>query len=208
MTQHRFEFVNIDTRAVDDMLKMLDVAEHNKAVISALNKTATPARDEGKTAISELYNIKKTDVKLTITKAKGTPVAKIRASYRPLNLIKFGATQTSGGVQVSIMRSEGSKTISHAFIAQPQGKNWGRYGQMQTMSLSKPLVFMRGGVNGFSRYKNRLYSNYPLNVAGNRMTGPSLGAVMKNETVNRRMIAVIDRELPKNLIEEVRALGK
>lgn len=185
--------VNIDTQDLDKLLQKLDAKSQKEITVSALNKTIIAVRDEAKQVIPEVYNIKKSDVKLTTTKAKTiavNPFARIRALYKPISLERFNAVQTPAGVSVQVIRSGGNKTISSAFIERPQGRDWKRYGQKKQVTSKKDLVLRAKNTKGFFR-------RYPLES----LAGPSLGAMLTNEKVMKRVQLVIDNELPKNVYE-------
>lgn len=197
--------VKMDIKGLDEVRKKLDGKAHDTVCMRALNKTVKNVQAEGKRAIREQYNIKTKDIVLDIWKAaKNSLRAVISASTRPLNLIKFGARQVAKGVSIRI-RKGSKKIIKHAFIAQPKGRDWKKYGQTQQVTAVNPMVFLKAADKTnrkkklFAKKRKSSSSNYPID----RLVAPSLGAMLKNETVHDRMQTAANERMEFNLYHEL-----
>jgi hypothetical protein len=192
--------LKINVKGLEEVKRKLDPKGHDAVCMRALNKTATNVRAEGRRAIREQYNIKAKDVELNIERAnRGTLKAVISASYKPLSLIKFGAKQIKKGLSVMITKGN-KKIMKNTFIAQPTGRNWKAYGQIRQVNSPVAMVFQRGGkAKLFGPKRKKIYGNYPVD----KLTGPSVGAMMKNDTVQERMTARAGEQLESNLAHEL-----
>jgi len=193
--------VKMDTKGLDEVQKALDTKGHNTVCMRALNKTIKNVQVEGKKAIRGKYNIKAKDIILNITKASRMSLrAVISAAYKPLSLIKFGARQVKAGVRFMIKKGN-KRVLKNAFIAQPKGKDWSRYGQTRQVTAPAEMVFIKGKGKKklFGPKRKKQYGNYPID----KLSGPSLGAMLKDETVHDRMQTAANDAMEKNLYHEL-----
>lgn len=192
--------LKIKVKGLEEVKQKLDPRGHDTVCMRALNKTASNVKTEGKRAIRDQYNIKAKDVELDIIRAnRGTLKAIIVASYKPISLIKFGAKQLKTGLSVMITKGN-KKTMKDTFIAQPKGRNWKPFGQIRAVNSPVDMVFHRGSKTKlFGLKRKKAYGNYPID----KLSGPSVGAMMKNETVQERMENRASEQLESNLVHEL-----
>lgn len=187
---------------VDSVIKALEPKGQSVVFMRALNKSIGTVRAEGRRAIRERYTIKAKDTELSVVKAgRDNLKAKVSGSYNPLSLIKFKARNTKKGVKIEVLKGK-PVVIKKGFIEQPKGRNWKQYGQSRPVSAPVNMVFIKE--NGktrspFARKRNRSYGNYPLK----KLTGPSIGAMLKDEGVVERMQSKGYEELEKNIFHEL-----
>lgn len=96
-----------------------------KAMITAINKTATTTKVQIKKRVGEYLNLKaaRIDEDLTIDKAtSGNISGKVRAKGEPIGLINFAGSQLKAGVKVKVLRAGSQKLIKHAFRSTKSGK--------------------------------------------------------------------------------------
>lgn len=137
--------LNVKITGIKDVYNFLNEAQQNKVAMRTLNRLARDARPASRRAIREEYNIKASDVKVeTVLATASNLTAWLKGSGRRVSLIKFGARQNRRGVAVQVKRGS-TKTISGAFIKQPQGRNWKKYGQRKVISAPVQLVLQRQG---------------------------------------------------------------
>lgn len=194
--------VKMNFKELDDLIKkQLNPKEHATVCMRALNKTAGNVRAEGRRAIREEYNVKAKDVELSIWKASRDSLkAIISASYNPLNLLKFGAKQVKAGVRVMVTKGY-KRVINEAFIAQPSGKDWKKYGQQRQVTSDAQFVFVKGTGKKklFAKRRDKGYKNYPVDS----LRGPSIGAMMKSDAVYNSMQDRANEQLESNLKHEL-----
>lgn len=193
--------ISFNIKGLKEVQDKLDPKGHDTVCMRALNKTVGNVQAEGRRAIREQYNIKAKDVELKVVKANRMSLkAIIYAAYKPLSLLKFGAKQVKAGV--SVMVKIGSKQIlKNTFMAQPTGRDWKAFGQMKQVSSPVAMVFSRGQEKKkLFRFKRKnAYNNYPID----KLSGPSVGAMLKNESVQDRMQKIADERLENNLWHEL-----
>jgi len=168
-------------------------AQSQKALVRALNKTATTAKAEAARQIRDAgYGLKIAAIKdsFSIRRAsKASLVAAIRATGRPVPLIKYGARQTKKGVSVNVL--QGRKLIAGAFIA--------------TMPSGHIGVFMRQGGTHKRVVRNGLamWSGLPIK----ELFGPSVPAAFANKVVMAALKSVIQERFAVVLTQELRYEG-
>lgn len=192
--------LSITVKGLAEAKRKLDTRGYDTVCMRALNKTATNVRAEGRRAIREQYNIKAKDAELNIERSnRGTMKAVISASYKPLSLIKFGARQIKAGLSVMVMKGQ-RKVMPGTFIAQPKGRNWGKFGQIRPVNAPVAMVFQRSTQTKlFGLKRKKVYGNYPID----KLSGPSVGAMMKSEAVQERMQRKAEEQLESNLEHEM-----
>jgi hypothetical protein len=156
--------IKLDEKRLREVQLMLrDIPRGMQTVMSrAINKTATSVRAEVVREISKKVNLKQKDIRedITISKATWTKwAASINISRYRHGLIRFGARQTSKGVSYKIEKSDGRKTIKHAFIMGGGGFDVAQH------------VWIRESINGSDKLVPRL----PIRP----LRGPSIGEVFK-----------------------------
>lgn len=95
----------------------------DKAVVRALNRTATTIRAEAAREIRAEYNMKVSDIKGEMRIENATPSqlrARVVVRGRPQSLSEFGPRQNKQGVTVMVKRGQ-RKLIRHAFLWQRPG---------------------------------------------------------------------------------------
>lgn len=191
---------SMKVNGADSVINALEPKGQSVVFMRALNKSITSVRAEGRRAIREKYTIKAGDTTLTITKAnKENLQAKVSGSYNPLSLIKFKAKESNDGVKIEIIKGRPT-VIKSGFIEQPKGKDWKRWGQTRPVSAPVDMVFMRDTSNSpFARKRNRQYGNYPVK----KLTGPSVGAMLKDNDILIRMQDKGHEQLEKNIAHEL-----
>jgi hypothetical protein len=165
------------------------VGEQQKAVIRALNKTATQARTAASQEVRGVgYNIKASAIKksFTINRAsRGNLVVVLKATGRQIPLINYGARQTKSGVSFSV--KNGRKVLKHAFIATMQSGHLG--------------VFERTGKQHKKVVRNgkALRTGLPIR----ELFGPSIPQSLANEAVEKALMAKIRQKFPQILKHEL-----
>lgn len=106
----------------------------DKAMVRALNKTATTVRAEAAREIRKEYNLKIGAIKdqIQIIRATGSKLtAIVRASGRPIPLIQFDArwSRTMAGASVRVKKTR--KTVRGAFIAKMKSGHIGVFTRTQ-----------------------------------------------------------------------------
>jgi hypothetical protein len=124
----------------------------DKALVRALNRTATTVRAEASREIRKQYNLKSRVVKdqIRITRAnRATLTAVIQASGRPIPLIEFDARWNRRMKGASVRVKHERKVVRGAFIATMPGGHRGvfvrkgdrRLPIRQLFSISLPTAF-------------------------------------------------------------------
>ena len=168
-------------------------AESRKAIVRALNKTATTAKAEAARDIRDAgYGLKIGEIKkaISIRRANNTVLtAKVRATGRPIPLIKYSARPNANGVMVKV--KEGRKLVPHAFIA--------------TMPSGHKGVFLRKGTQHkkVMQHGRAVWSGLPIF----EVFGPSIPAAFSNEVVQRALIEQVKERFPVVLRQELRYLA-
>lgn len=124
--------VRIDTKSVERELQGLSLDIKEKALSSALNKTATRARTAAARSVKSIYQLSTRAFRNSVQIQRSnyrTLTATLIVDGKPFPVMAFGAKQNKSGVS---FRLKGRRlTIPHAFIA--------------TMSSGHKGVFARGG---------------------------------------------------------------
>lgn len=177
--------INIDTR---ELKKDFSKLEQQKIVKSFLNKLSSRVKTEIGRKIRGIYKIKLKDLKLKIDKATSSRLTSlITAPLKRLNLISF-AKQTKRGVRVEVIRGK-RETLHDAFIAQPVGRDWSRFGQTKQVTSPKNLVLEREGKNP-----------YPLKG----LTTLSSGKMVENDSVHDHVQHTINRDAQKIFNDQIK----
>ena len=125
------------------LLQLLDKNTQNKVAMRTTNEIGRRARVESRRLLSRTYNLKLKDIPIDIIKATPYRLSVfIKASARRISLMKFKPKKTKSGIQVQVKKGE-NKSLPNAFIAQPIGKDWKKYGQRRSITTSSPYVFVR-----------------------------------------------------------------
>ena len=163
--------IEINKDSIKKIFKQLDPKDQKIVLRRSINKTSGKAKTAAKKTIRQDYRIKARDVDIRVDKARGNRFfALLRAAYKPLRMTKFLVKNLKSGIFVEIKRGS-KKKMTRSFFASPSGKDWGLFGQKKQVSSSQTLLFQRSKDSG-------KYSGYPLKVP----VGPSLGAMLKNES--------------------------
>ncbi|MFM0243794.1 phage tail protein [Paraburkholderia sediminicola] len=165
------------------------VGEQQKAVIRALNKTATQARTAASVEVRGAgYNIKASAIKKSFVikrASRGNLVVVLTATGARIPLINYGARQTKSGVSFSV--KNGRKTMRHAFIA--------------TMKSGHIGVFERTGKGHKKVVRNGKTVRTGLPIK--ELLGPSIPQSLANEAVEKALMAKIRSVFPKILEHEL-----
>ena len=114
-----------DIAAVESLLS--DVKNGSvKAMVTAINSTATTTKVQVKKRLGQELNLKASRINqdLSVDKANYQKISgAVRCTGDPIGLINFGATQkrTWAGTKVKVMKSSARSTIKHAFITTAKG---------------------------------------------------------------------------------------
>lgn len=178
---------------ISKAIKKLGAAQYPKAIARALNKTATTARAQAGRNIRDAgYGIKVGAVKDAISIRRASPTelrSVVRATGRPIPLIKYSARQTAKGVTVAV--KNGRKLITHAFIA--------------TMGSGHKGVFIRTG-NAHKKVRKNgrvIQSGLPIK----ELFGPSIPSAFANDVVQEAVIGAIRDRFPVVLRQELKFIG-
>jgi hypothetical protein len=185
----------------DSVIKALEPKGQSVVFIRSLNKAITSVRAEGRRAIRERYTIKAKDAELSVTKAgRNSLQAKVSGSYNPLSLVKFKAKKTGTGVRVEVLKGK-PVIIKRGIMEQPKGRDWRKFGQSRQVNSPVDMIFVKDKRkrSPFARKRKRDYGNYPLR----KLTGPSVGAMLRDDDVVARMQSRGYEQLEKNLIHEL-----
>ncbi|VWC78833.1 hypothetical protein BLA17378_03773 [Burkholderia aenigmatica] len=165
------------------------VGEQQKAVVRALNKTATQARTAAAVEVRAAgYNIKSSAIKNSFTIQRATRanlVVVLKATGRPVALINYGARQGKGGVSVQV--KTGRTVLRHAFIA--------------TMPNGHRGVFERTGKAHKKVLKNGKVRRSGLPIR--ELFGPSIPQSLANESVQKALMKKIREKFPQILRHEL-----
>ncbi len=178
--------------SIKKVMKQLDPKAQKVVLRRTVNKTSAKAKTAAKKSIRNDYRIKAKDVDIQLDKAKGSRFfALLRAAYKPLRLTKFLVKNLKKGLFIEIKKGS-RKKLSNAFYAQPSGKDWGPFGQSKQVSSDQMLLFQRTETNG-------KYKGYPLKVP----VGPSLGAMLKNESTKDAISKSVDENFHRIFAHEL-----
>lgn len=172
--------IKVDTKQIDEVLKMLDPKRALKIMSRTLNKVG----DQGKTALSrelrQTYNIKKKRIDQAFTINKSTvfnQAYELTARERTPGLQHYDAKKTGKGVTVKVISTSGRKVVKGGFMANtPQGAialwkmtkepkrlmKMGRYARTDREKVpikrlygpSVPGMINRVGINSFEKVVN------------------------------------------------------
>ena len=185
--------MKLDLKAVKSRLKSVVDDVQGKALPRALNKIAAQTKVQAARQIRDAgYGIKIGDIKaaIAINQARANSlVAVVKATGRPIGLIKYGARQTKSGVTVAVKK--GRKAIPHAFIA--------------TMPNGHKGVFIRTG--NTHKKVNKSGKTYWSGLQIKELFGPSVPSAFINQTVQDALIANIRDKMPAILAHEIEYLG-
>ena len=177
-----------------------------RAVVRALNKTATTARAEAAREIRDVgYGLKIAAIKnaISIRRASDTELrAAVRARGRPTPLGKYGARQTKAGVSVAVLN--GRKIIKGAFIATMKSGHHGVYVRVDSAAGRK---FGGNGRKGFkiTRGRTRKHDRHGLPI--DELFGPGIPQAFVNDTVQAALTAVIRERFGVVLKQELKFIG-
>ena len=180
--------VRADVKGVTASLQRY-VGEQQKAVVRALNKTATQARTAAAQEVrSAGYNIKSSAIKssFAIQKAsRGNLVAVLKATGRPVALINYSARDGKNGVSVQV--KAGRTVLRHAFIATMQN---GHRGVFERTGKTHKKVMRNGKVRR---------SGLPIK----ELFGPSIPQSLTNDAVQKALMKKIREKFPQILKHEL-----
>lgn len=154
----------------------------NKALFNTINRALSTVRSTSGKLIRETYNIKSSDIKSNQNmRMKRATLQNVEGSVSfagtVIPLIKFGVNPKEPArktVTISVLRSEGSKRLQSAYVA-----NLGRY-----------------GVGVFERLTSKRESSQQL-------YGPSVAHMMENEDVLSRAEAAAQETINKRVEHEI-----
>lgn len=165
----------------------------DKAIVRALNRVAEQSRTEsGQQIRAAGYDLKAGDIKAAISLRRasaGNVRAVVKASGRPIPLIKYAARQTRKGVTVSV--KNGRRLIPGAFIA--------------TMQSGHTGVFIRAG-SGHKKVRQRTGMNWS-GLPIKELFGPSIPSAFINKTVQEALVASVRQRFPERLKHELAFLN-
>jgi len=163
-----------------------------KALVTAINKTATTTKVQVKKRLGQELNLKASRINqdLSIKKANyGNISGRVVATGEPIGLINFGATQkkTWAGTKVKVLKTSIRKTLKHAFIATVKGT---------------PNVWWRAlGSNG------KRVGRLPIE----RLTGPRIEDILSKDEIltpiNEDAANLLTENLDKKIEEILRRHG-
>lgn len=117
--------IQVDTKQIDEVLKMLDPKKATKIILRTLNKVGASAKTGLSRELRDTYNIKKgrLDQAFTINNATVfNPAFELKARERTPGLQHYNASKTGKGVTVKVIKTSGRKVVKHGFMANtPQG---------------------------------------------------------------------------------------
>ena len=195
--------MRVDVRTdISKALKKIDVSKSGakQAITRALNKTAVTARAQSAREIRAAgYGLKIGELKKAITIFRASPArlaAHIRASVRPIPLIRYRARQTASGVTVNVLH--GRKTILHAFIATMPTGHKGVFVRVDTHAQAKAIE------SAIASRNRRVPSGKKHGLPIKQLFGPSIPSAFANKTVRAAMIRAIRERFPVVLQQELR----
>jgi len=161
-----------------------------KAMVRALNRTATTVRAEAARRIRERYNLKSRVLKDQIRIRNATKAelrAVVQASGRPIPLVEFDARSGATGATVRVSRVR--KPVAHAFIA--------------TMKSGHRGVFLRVE-KGSRKYRNQRVRKGGSDLPVAELFGPSLPQAFTSKQVMDAIVAAARERFPKAFEQEAR----
>ncbi|KVF22932.1 phage tail protein [Burkholderia cepacia] len=180
--------VRADVKGVTTSLNRY-IGEQQKAVVRALNKTATQARTAAAVEVRAAgYNIKSSAIKNSFSIQRATRsnvVVVLKATGRPVALINYGARQGKNGVSVQV--KAGRTVLRHAFIA--------------TMPNGHRGVFERTGKQHKKVVRNGKVRRSGLPIK--ELFGPSIPQSLANESVQKALMKKIREKFPQILRHEL-----
>lgn len=182
--------------AVQDIAKSFGNMQEKvltKATVSAINKTAQQAKTQAARAIRDAgYGLKVSDIKKAIEMKRAGPdrmIAVVKATGRPIGLIKYGARETKTGVSVQVKGTR--KVVRGAFIA--------------TMPNGHTGVYERIGKGHAKVIKNGKASWHGLPIK--ELFGPSIPSAFINQLVQAALDSLVRDNFPKNFKRELNYLN-
>ena len=115
----------------------------DKAMISALNRTAAQGKTFADKTIRGTYNVKSADVKKNIYISKANPArssSEIVATGKRFKLIKFNPKQTNKGISFKVRKDKKRSVLKHNFMQTMSSGHTGAYyrtGEFKVMSKGK-----------------------------------------------------------------------
>lgn len=180
--------VRADVKGVTTSLNRY-IGEQQKAVVRALNKTATQARTAASVEVRAAgYNIKSSAIKNSFAIQRATRsnlVVVLKATGRPVALINYGARQGKNGVSIQV--KAGRTVLRHAFIA--------------TMPNGHRGVFERTGKQHKKVVRNGKVRRSGLPIK--ELFGPSIPQSLANESVQTALMKKIREKFPQILRHEL-----
>lgn len=172
------------------------VGEQQKAVVSALNKTAEQARTEASKQVRAAgYNITAKEIKKSFKIERAKPsnlVVMLKSTGQPIALINYGAHLTKSGVSVQV--KGGRQILRHAFIIRMKNGHRGVFERTGQARVKGATVMLLGK-------KRRV--NLPIK----ELMGPSIPQSLANMTVERAVMAKIREKFPQILRHELEYLA-
>jgi len=117
---------NVKLENVEGLEKLLDEKIYRKALQRTIKRMGTKFKKRAMKEVRKTYNVKaktlKAHIKEHMSKASNNGIEwRFSVTGRPVNLIHFGARQTSKGVSVKVKKGNGRRVIKSAFIAHDSG---------------------------------------------------------------------------------------
>jgi len=117
---------NVRLENVEGLEKLLDEKIYRKALQRTIKRMGTKFKNRAIKGVRKTYNVKaktlKAHIKEHMSKASNNGIEwRFSVTGRPVNLIHFGARQTSKGVSVKVKKGSGRRVIKSAFIAHDNG---------------------------------------------------------------------------------------
>lgn len=153
-------------------------------------------RTEARRDIQREYNLKAADINQRLNVRRASDGIALVGRASGINLIHFGARQTSKGVSYRVKKSGGRKTLAHAFIR-------------KTRKGAGPFVWMRGAPGskytasapGKNRYLGR--HGYPIF----QQFGPNVAQMLKHGDRPQRLVTFAQQTIQREIERQLGAKG-
>ena len=183
-----------DLSGAVDKLRMIGTEVADKAVVRALNKVAASTSTQAVRQIrDDGYNILARDLRVAFRvkrASKGSQVAELVATGKPISLIKFGAKENGRTGNVSVRIKGKITTLHNAFIAQSPDPR----------SKGGKEVFVRIGTGHIrSKIHNGRLQGGPVRV----LFGPSIPGIFRTKSLQDQLIAYVRQRFPVVLQQEI-----
>jgi hypothetical protein len=116
-------YVDLNLDGIKPLFSSLTKTEISKIMKRAIKHATTKARSKSVDISSQIYNLKKKDLRSKIWArfnlgSNEAPASKIEFQFKSIGLEKFSPRERADGVTAKIMRKESAVSLKKAFIAQ------------------------------------------------------------------------------------------